>query len=161
MLFQIILTLLLHRLPPIVPQQPPQPYPQNNHSVVLPPPQAAKLPIAPLPDHLNKRLQNPAAAHSLKVRNSRNDSTNSIPNLLNDTNVLSDSNTISGAGNTPQTPPQQNSNNNIHIEHSQFSNDDIVEYYNQNDLEVLATDLNNIVSEIMFDFNFVKDKTHL
>ena len=51
MLFQIILTLLLHRLPPIVPQQPPQPYPQNNHSVVLPPPQAAKLPIAPLPDH--------------------------------------------------------------------------------------------------------------
>ncbi|KHC60222.1 hypothetical protein MGC_00886 [Candida albicans P37039] len=144
--------------PPIVPQQPPQPYPQNNHSVVLPPPQAAKLPIAPLPDHLNKRLQNPAAAPSLKARNSRNDSTNSIPNLLNDTNVLSDSNTISGAGNTPQTPPQQNSNNNIHIEHSQFSNDDIVEYYNQNDLEVLATDLNNIVSEIMFDFNFVKDK---
>ena len=126
MLFQIILTLLLHRLPPIVPQQPPQPYPQNNHSVVLPPPQAAKLPIAPLPGHLNKRLQNPAAVPSLKVRNSRNDSTNSIPNLLNDTNVLSDSNTISGAGNTPQTPPQQNSNNNIHIEHSQFSNDDIV-----------------------------------
>ena len=32
--------------PPIVPQQPPQPYPQNNHSVVFPP-QAAKLPIAP------------------------------------------------------------------------------------------------------------------
>ena len=45
--------------PPIVPQQPPQPYPQNNHSVVLPPPQAAKLPIAPLPDHLNKRLKIP------------------------------------------------------------------------------------------------------
>lgn len=137
---------------------PPPPYPQNKHSIVLPPPQASKLPINPLPDHLNKRLQNPTTAPSLKVTNSGSNSCNSIPNLLNDTNVLSDSNTISGSGNTPQTPPQQNANNDIHIEHSQFSNDNLIDYYNQNDLDILATDLNNIVSEIMFDFNFVKDK---
>lgn len=67
-----------------------------------------------------------------------------------------DSNSI--PANSPQTPHTANTNNS-HFNTSPISYDsDLNGLYNQTDLDLLTTDLNNMVTEIMFDKNYDSNK---
>lgn len=126
-------------------------------SIVLPPPHTSRLSINPPPDQLNKKAQYP-----LNIPISKPRSSGSISSLLNDSTKLNaperspDSNSI--PANSPQTPHTANTNNS-HFNTSPISYDsDLNGLYNQTDLDLLTTDLNNMVTEIMFDKNYDSNK---
>ncbi|RCK60928.1 Lysine biosynthesis regulatory protein LYS14 [Candida viswanathii] len=150
--------------PPTVtaPAAPPAPAPPSfytggSNSIVLPPPHTSRLPFNPPPDQLNKKVLYPPNAPISKPRSS-----GSITSLLNDStkpNVPAGSpDSNSAAGNSPQTP------HTVHTNNSQFNTSptsfdgDLNGLYNQTDLDLLTTDLNNMVTEIMFDKNYDASK---
>ena len=141
---------------------------QNNHHEVFPLPEITRQPV----DALNETQSRLASRLSLQSQSITSLTTpkytsSSIANLLNDMSTphptdsfknqssSSLSNTFSTSPHSiASTTPTNNHNEKFHAHEETVHNPEVFLFFDQEDLNLLASDLNNIVSNIMYELNF-------